>query len=63
MWEKPRSGGKDMKLSQQYPRNFGEQVAEYHMQYKGSETWSKHVYLCMWGWIHFNSRICLVLYT
>lgn len=27
-----------MKLSQQYPRAFGQHVAAYHMEYKESET-------------------------
>ena len=33
-----RSGTKDMKSSQQYPRQFGHQVASHHISYMLSET-------------------------
>ena len=32
----PRSGTKDMKSSQQYPKRFGEHVAKYHLEHMQS---------------------------
>ena len=34
-----RSGGKDMKLSQQYPQAFGREVANLHLGYMSSDPW------------------------
>ena len=34
-----RSGGKDMKLSQQYPQDFGREVANLHLGYMSSDPW------------------------
>ena len=33
-----RSGAKDMKSSQKYPRAFGEQVAKHHLEFMRSES-------------------------
>ena len=34
-----RTGTRHLKSSQQYPRSFGLQVAEYHVQYMNSASW------------------------
>lgn len=34
----PRSGGKDLKSSQEYPRPFGAKVAELHLDYMEAVT-------------------------
>lgn len=34
-----RTGTADLKSSQQYPKNFGQRVAELHLDYMRSEAW------------------------
>jgi len=48
IWVGLRSGAKDMKSSQQYPRLFGEHVASHHLDYMKSAT--RHVFFIPGGW-------------
>lgn len=40
VWLPLRTGSKDLKSSQEYPRNFGHCVAKHHLEYMHSDTWS-----------------------